>query len=63
MALGNKARVDELRREIARIQEENRTRGHRIRTHAEREANDRRNSRLREIQAELQAMKKKELPK
>jgi len=60
MAYGNGVRVEELRREIAEIQEINRIHKFCARTQAGREEHNKRNSRLREIQAELKQMMKKE---
>jgi len=59
MAYGNAARVEKLRHEIAEISEQNLIHTHRTKRSVERKEYERRNSRLREIQAELQAMMKK----
>jgi hypothetical protein len=59
MAYGDRARIEELRREIAEIQARNEVSKYSRSTQQEREEFNKRNSRLREIQSELQGMIKK----
>jgi hypothetical protein len=59
VAYGDRARVEELRREIAEIQARSKLGKYSRRTEQARTEFDRRDSRLREIQAELHGMMKK----